>query len=81
MQYFEIGERLQPNLANFNLDFLPSLEETLDFLPSLRSKCSSSDSFTTDELVKKTRQRLVFSTSLSVFRNQRNSTFKGLTKF
>ena len=44
MQYFEIGERLQPNLANFNLDFLPSLEETLDFLPSLRSKCSSSDS-------------------------------------
>ena len=23
MQYFEIGERLQPNLANFNLDSLP----------------------------------------------------------
>ena len=73
-QYLEIGGRLKPTA----LLTLISM--------SLRSKFKHSKVFilwflNTNEVVKKTRLRLVFSTCLSVFRNQRKNTYSCLNYY
>lgn len=74
-QYLEIGGRLQPTFANFELDFLlmywfvwEDISKTCKFFFWFLNA---------DKMVKKTVLRLVFSTSLSVFRKQRKNSYSG----
>ena len=69
-KYVGIGGRLQPNFANFNLNFLSQYERVEKEVQTLESGIHP-PFLNTDKLVKRIRLLLVYSTFLSVFRNQR----------